>query len=109
MADCIQLRAVIHYVFATYRDNMERQLTSGGVDSARLDNTGLNTGLRKRDSTQLNRKTRTQVSDISISVSILSKQIIETILLYNFLGSVSDTSQVGAKIKLNCLVRPELI
>jgi len=33
-------------------------------------------------------------------VSILSKQIIKTILLYNFLRSVSDTSQTGGKIKL---------
>jgi len=59
------------------------------------------------NSTQLNRKTRMQVSNTSMSISILSKQIIKTVLLYNFLRSVSNTSQFGGKI--NCLMRPKLI
>jgi len=66
--------------------------------------------------TQLNsagKHGRTQVSGTSISVSVLSNQIycknIKTILLHNFLRSVSDTSQIGGKIKLNYLVRPKLI
>jgi len=53
---------------------------------------------------QLNRKTWMQVSDTSMSVSVLLKQIIKTMLLYNYLTSFSDTSQIGGKIKINCLV-----
>jgi len=30
---------------------------------------------------------------------------LKTILLYNIFRSVSDTSQIGGKIQLNCLVR----
>ena len=31
------------------------------------------------------------------------------LVLYTFLRSVSDTSEIGGKIKLHCLVRPKLI
>jgi len=57
----------------------------------------------------LTRKTRTQVSDTSMSLAVLLKQIIKPILLHNLLRSVSDTNQIGGKIKLNCLVQPKLI
>jgi len=61
------------------------------------------------ETTQLNRKPWTQVSNTCKSVSIFTNKILKTLSLYNFLRLVCNTSQIGAKIKLNCLVRPELL
>jgi len=52
-------------------------------------------------STQLNRKSRTQVSNTFKSVSVFTNKII-ILSLYNFFRSVSDTSQIKLRLTAWC-------